>query len=126
MVIALTKKSQRFLLAKKNHHDLTEMYNTFLVVFGCPNCDALAFFPYGEEEEDLRQVRRYLCKQCGYYLGPEGEQWALYDPIVDLTETSLQARGCWQLEKDASEYAYLPQDVVENHKKKVLKKAGIK
>jgi rubredoxin len=94
--------------------------------FTCPECDQPTFFPHGGiESDDLRGVRRWMCKQCGFYVGPEGDAWALYDPIVDLTDTPLNVWGCWQLKKDASEWSYLPRDVLKDHAAQVRKRAGV-
>lgn len=49
----------------------------------CPCCDAVGTFkPHGTvfDTEDLRDVPRWLCKWCGYYLGPEGSTVALLSP----------------------------------------------
>lgn len=56
----------------------------------CPRCHAVGtwkphggFFAVG----DLRPVRRWLCKFCGHYRGPEGE----------LTCRPSSVRKCWIL-----------------------------
>lgn len=79
-----------------------------------------SFLPYGSkyDTDDLRAVPRWLCKQCGFYYGPEGRQEALYDPVVDLIDTPLATRGCWQLVDAASEWAYLPRDFIAAHNAK--------
>jgi len=49
----------------------------------CPCCTAVGTFkPHGTrfDRKDLRDVPRWLCKWCGYYLGPEGSTIALLDP----------------------------------------------
>lgn len=41
----------------------------------CPHCAAVGTFkPHGGwlDGRDVRRVRRWLCKWCGHYLGPEG------------------------------------------------------
>lgn len=106
------------------HKKMTKRYNQALAIlaqFDCPNCNSPTFFPYGAEKEDLRQVRRWLCKQCGLYYGPEGQHWALYDPVTDLMDTPLKVRGCWQLERDASRWSFLPQDLVRSAKDDAIK-----
>ena len=45
----------------------------------CPNCHKIGTFkPHGAWLDffDERGVRRWLCKWCGYYRGPEGQMWA--------------------------------------------------
>jgi hypothetical protein len=46
----------------------------------CPHCKAVGTWkPHGGwiDTRDLRHVRRWICKWCGYYLGPEPEaRWA--------------------------------------------------
>jgi rubredoxin len=51
----------------------------------CPSCHAVGTFkPHGSiiDREDRRRVRRWLCKWCGYYLGPEGRRVAYCDPVA--------------------------------------------
>ena len=41
----------------------------------CPACKAIGTWkPHGGilDREDTRRVRRWLCKWCGHYIGPEG------------------------------------------------------
>lgn len=41
----------------------------------CPSCKKVGTWkPHGGwfDFEDERKVRRWLCKWCGYYIGPEG------------------------------------------------------
>lgn len=60
-----------------------EFYDTVLRPFGlrdrlrCLNCGAVGTFkPHGgwadRRAGDTRGARRWLCKYCGYYIGPEG------------------------------------------------------
>lgn len=59
----------------------------------CPNCAKVGTFkPHGAwlDGWDERGVRRWLCKWCGYYKGPEGQKWARCS-----TE-----RGWWLLDDD--------------------------
>lgn len=53
------------------------------------------------DREDVRRVRRWLCKWCGYYVGPEGEQQAYPDP----------REGVWKLAEDTISRV-TPADVV--------------
>jgi hypothetical protein len=50
----------------------------------CPSCHAVGTWkPHGGwlDREDERRTRRWLCKWCGYYVGPEGTRLAsLLDP----------------------------------------------
>lgn len=72
----------------------------------CPKCSAIGTWkPHGSywfDREDKRGVSRWMCKWCGYYIGPEGEQQALADPAVNA----------WQLEKDAGPGSDTPQRIV--------------
>jgi hypothetical protein len=55
----------------------------------CPRCRAVGTFkPHGGwlDVEDERKVRRWICKWCGLYRGPEGELQAGIGPT------------CWTLE----------------------------
>ena len=60
----------------------------------CPSCGAVGTFkPHGGwlDFEDKRKIRRWLCKWCGVYHGPEGYQlcklgngqWEIADLDVD-------------------------------------------
>jgi hypothetical protein len=58
----------------------------------CPECRAVGTWkPHGgwwdRRHGDTRGVRRWLCKWCGHYLGPEGTVKAFPD----------RARGHWAL-----------------------------
>lgn len=65
----------------------------------CPECGAVGTYkPHGGllDREDVRKVRRWLCKWCGYYVGPEGVRWAVVDTqqrswtlLDDLTSGEL-------------------------------------
>ncbi len=49
----------------------------------CPDCGAIGTYkPHGTwfDRQDLRDAPRWLCKWCGYYVGPEGATTALLDP----------------------------------------------
>lgn len=51
----------------------------------CPECGAVGTWkPHGGwlDRTDERRVRRWLCKWCGYYVGPEGEKQAAPGPEV--------------------------------------------
>jgi hypothetical protein len=44
----------------------------------CPMCKAVGTWkPHGGwfDNSDVRRVRRWMCKWCGWYLGPEGKRW---------------------------------------------------
>jgi hypothetical protein len=50
----------------------------------CPKCHAIGTWkPHGGwfDETDLRRVRRWLCKWCGHYVGPEGVRKAYVDTV---------------------------------------------
>lgn len=66
----------------------------------CPRCRAVGTWkPHGGwlDGDDLRKVCRWMCKWCGYYIGPEGEA----NVGVDFE------KGCWTLEAE-----YRPKDNV--------------
>jgi len=63
----------------------------------CPACEGVGTFKsHGSvfDHEDTRKVRRWLCKWCGYYYGPEGKQQAV------LTRDG-NSNLMWELEADA-------------------------
>jgi hypothetical protein len=52
----------------------------------CPSCRAVGTFkPHGgmadRRQGDLRGERRWLCKWCGFYIGPEGVLRAWPHPV---------------------------------------------
>ena len=56
----------------------------------CPICAAVGTWkPHGGwlDFEDERKVRRWLCKWCGYYVGPEGHKQAIL------------GKTCWELDE---------------------------
>ena len=60
----------------------------------CPKCKAVGTFkPHGGflDFEDLLKVRRWMCKWCGYYLGPEG--------VRQVCPNLL--KGCWTIRHSA-------------------------
>lgn len=73
----------------------------------CPHCGAVGTWkPHGGWYDglDLRCVRRWLCKWCGGYDGPEGVMAARYSA----------ERGWWVLPDDeAWERGVVPVDTVE-------------
>lgn len=59
----------------------------------CPRCRKVGTWkPHGAwpKDWDDRPVRRWLCKWCGHYVGPEGEKQARVHP----------SRGWWLLDDD--------------------------
>lgn len=49
----------------------------------CPWCKSIGTWkPHGGwlDRADERKVRRWLCKWCGHYVGPEGERVAMVGP----------------------------------------------
>jgi hypothetical protein len=61
----------------------------------CPSCSSVGTWkPHGGwfDVEDKRKVRRWLCKWCGYYVGPEGQKRALVQPDFGRV-WELQDRG---------------------------------
>ncbi len=56
----------------------------------CPQCKAVGTWkPHGGflDFEDVRKVRRWMCKWCGYYRGPEGSFYCHQN----------WKKGCWCL-----------------------------
>lgn len=71
----------------------------------CPSCGAVGTWkPHGGWLDgcDERKVRRWLCKWCGLYKGPEGTTWAAVGPT------------CWGLVIDLPG-ATTPKNAVEDH-----------
>ena len=59
----------------------------------CPSCSAVGTWkPHGGvfDRADTKRKRRWLCKYCGFYIGPEGVQVAFPDPF----------KNSWQLRAD--------------------------
>lgn len=63
----------------------------FLRIFGirdrlrCPNCHSVGTWkPHGGwlDFKDTRKVRRWLCKWCGFYVGPEGYQFCQFGKMA--------------------------------------------
>lgn len=55
--------------------------------YRCPECHAVGTFkPHGGkfDTEDERHVPRWLCKWCGYYIGPEGRMWCVIDSALHV------------------------------------------
>lgn len=51
----------------------------------CPSCAVVGTWkPYGYWWKD-RNVKRWLCKWCGYYEGVDGRKWCVMD----------KDKGCW-------------------------------
>jgi len=66
----------------------------------CPGCGAVGTWkPHGGwlDREDARKVRRWLCKWCGLYDGPEG-----------TTGAAVGANGFWELREDISDGGETP------------------
>lgn len=63
-------------------------YRTFRVgKVRCPSCGVVGSYnPFGAFWKD-RDVRRWLCKWCGYYNGTDGQMWCVAD----------RERGCWMM-----------------------------
>jgi hypothetical protein len=74
----------------------------------CPNCNKVGTWkPHGgwwdRRRGDERAVRRWLCKWCGYYVGPEGIQQAF----------PSQEHGAWALTDWDFDHEPTPREVVE-------------
>ena len=72
----------------------------------CPACGAVGTWkPHGDpwfDRRDTKRLRRWLCKWCGAYVGPEG-----VEPCVPDAATR-----CWQLKKDALHALPTPAEMV--------------
>ena len=56
----------------------------------CPHCAAIGTWkPHGGwlDQSDERKVRRWLCKWCGWYVGPEGQGFGGYSQSESRWET---------------------------------------
>src|SRR5207253_1087306 len=76
----------------------------------CPHCGAVGTWkPHGGwlDFSDKRRVRRWLCKWCGWYEGPEG-RGALCEPNLN--------KGCWDFKGDT---APTPKAIVESQLKTI-------
>lgn len=72
-------------------NSLTHQLWDFSRVFGlrdrlrCPQCRAVGTWkPHGGwlDTQDERKVRRWMCKWCGHYLGPEGVKTVVMGPTA--------------------------------------------
>lgn len=73
--------------------------------YRCPRCRAVGTFkPHGGlfDRDDHRHVPRWLCKWCGYYLGPEGRMFCVIDPVLNV----------WR-EPEAVPFGMTPQEAVD-------------
>src|SRR5256885_1596194 len=79
----------------------------------CPKCQAVGTYkPHGGwwdriKGEDVRRVRRWLCKWCGWYRGPEGSLYCVMD----------EQRGHWSFPEDALVNGGTPEDILKAHTK---------
>lgn len=107
-------KSIRFPL-----HDIQEVFRGR---YRCPRCKSVGTWnPHGglvDARRDLRHVRRWMCKWCGLYRGPEGWNEVVADLTVDMSVYGPQfegKRGVWQLVKDAAPGSTTPQKCLAEH-----------
>lgn len=73
----------------------------------CPKCKAIGTYkPHGGwfDFSDVRKVRRWMCKWCGHYKGPE---------LCNLV-TPSPSRGCWVLLSEEPE-SITPEIAVKNN-----------
>jgi hypothetical protein len=73
----------------------------------CPMCSAVGTYkPHGGwfDSSDKRKVRRWMCKWCGFYRGPE--------PLTRVVPSRVA--GCWVLLADEPN-GNTPQEIVEGH-----------
>lgn len=76
----------------------------------CPHCRKIGTYkPHGGKIDklrgDRRPVRRWLCKWCGWYKGPEGVKQA-----YPSAET-----GAWSLEDWDHTHDFTPENVIYGH-----------
>jgi len=73
----------------------------------CPACRAVGTFkPRGgrRDKDDERKIRRWMCKWCGFYIGPEG--WA-------TRVFPSRAKKCWVVNVDTiSEVMLTPRETM--------------
>lgn len=72
----------------------------------CPQCSAVGTWkPHGGrfDRDDLRKVPRWMCKWCGYYIGPEA---GIHRAVPDA------AAKCWMLVADATEPLPTPAETI--------------
>ena len=72
----------------------------------CPNCKAVGTWkPHGGyfDRLDLRGAKRWLCKWCGYYRGPEGDKWC-----------AIHEHPFWELKDDIGGAGRTPKEIVES------------
>jgi hypothetical protein len=74
----------------------------------CPHCHKVGTWkPHGgwwdRRHGDTRAVRRWLCKWCGYYVGPEGERQAY----------PSQEHGAWALTEWGFTHEPTPAEAIE-------------
>lgn len=72
----------------------------------CPACKAVGTWkPHGgwADGDDQRKVRRWMCKWCGFYLGPEPDRWVCVGPTA------------WAIPSDIPRPHETPKMVVERH-----------
>ena len=72
----------------------------------CPACRAVGTWkPHGGwlDRSDERKVRRWMCKWCGYYVGPEGERIVVVGPT------------CWAMPEDVDPMCTTPELACVEH-----------
>lgn len=70
----------------------------------CPFCESVGTWKaHGGwlDRADERRVRRWLCKWCGVYVGPEG-----------MKQAGIGANAFWELQNDVREPVRVPKDVM--------------
>ena len=73
----------------------------------CPKCGAVGTWkPHGGwlDRADTRKVRRWLCKCCGYYIGPEGVKWC------------YPGDGAWTFLEQPEQLSRTPSLILKRHK----------
>jgi hypothetical protein len=81
----------------------------------CPGCHKVGTWkPHGglwdRWHDKDRSVRRWLCKWCGFYVGPEGEQYAF--PSAE--------HGAWALVTWGFQPELTPEMAIEEHYGRVV------
>lgn len=76
----------------------------------CPSCHSVGTWkPHGGvlDKGDVRKVKRWLCKWCGFYLGPEGslvcgmgaKSWMLPHELAVVTTPKGMVEGVYGFDR---------------------------
>lgn len=88
-------------------HELVSALSLVRDRLRCPKCGSIGTWkPHGArfDRDDIRRVRRWLCKWCGHYVGPEGVRRAVV----------CAAKKVWSLPEDALDNIGTPQHALRH------------